>query len=50
MKNPNQQQCVVLICAAFISKGCDENDVVEVAYSALQNNLNIFDELYKAFY
>ncbi len=41
---------ITLICAIYVAKGCDADDVAEVAHNALQNKLNVADELYKAFY
>jgi hypothetical protein len=41
---------IVLIGAIYIAKGCDADDVAEVTYYALKNNLNLADELYKAFH
>jgi len=41
---------IVLIGAIYIAKGCDSDDVAEVTYYALKNNLNLADELYKAFH
>jgi hypothetical protein len=41
---------IALIGAIYIAMGCDADDVAEVTYYALKNNLNLADELYKAFH
>lgn len=40
---------ISLIGAIYVAMGYDADDVAEVTYYALKNNLNLADELYKAF-
>lgn len=41
---------LTLICLVYIQKGCDIDDVIDVAYDAMKNKKNVADELHKAFY
>lgn len=41
---------IALFGVLYVTKGCEPDDVAEVICYALKNELNIADELYKAFY